>query len=102
MTESTAPATASYKGYWIAWGVLLVITVIVVFLDAPALLIAGMVVKAGIIVLLYMHLGGERLGLILAVLLGLFATALLLAFLIMPDGWSDASVASKHAATVKR
>lgn len=82
----TATSAANYRGYWIAWLALLVITVVVVFVEVPLLLAFGMTVKAAIIVLLYMHLGGERLGLTLSVLLALFATALILWLLILPDG----------------
>lgn len=81
--------TASYRTYWIAWFILLVLTVALVFTGASTILVGGIMIKAAIIVLLYMHLGSEKLGLILSVLLGLFATAVILWLLILPDGKVD-------------
>jgi hypothetical protein len=77
---------ASYRTYWIAWFVLLGLTIVMVFLATPVVLIAGMTVKAAIIGLIFMHLRYERLLFVLYILLGIFATALILYGLIAPDG----------------
>ena len=78
-------AVAHYRGYWIAWFVLLIITVLMVFFGVPSLLIFGMSIKASIIVLLYMHLWKENWWLIFSVVTGIFATALILFLLILSD-----------------
>jgi cytochrome c oxidase subunit IV len=78
-------ATTSYKTYWVFWFVLLVITVAMVFIGNKPVLVSGMLLKATIISLLYMHLKFEKLGLILAVLLGIFATTAVLCVLLIPD-----------------
>ena len=77
---------ARYKTYWMAWLALLVVTVIMVFVANRSVLIAGMIVKATVILLLFMHLKYEKFALIVTVLLGVFATSLLLYGLLIPDG----------------
>ena len=84
MTE--AHVEVSYKTYWYAWLCLLVVTLLMVLTLDPLVLIAGMSLKALIIALWFMHLRYEKLELVLYVLVGIFATALLLFFLIAPDG----------------
>ena len=76
----------TYRTYWIAWAVLLVITLAMVFIGSKPVLAGGMLVKATIISLLYMHLKFERMGLVLTVVLGIFATTALLVVLLVPDG----------------
>jgi len=81
--------TFSYRPYWIAWFVLLVITLLMVGIHSPALLIAGMAVKATIIGLWFMHLRHERLSLVMTVALGIVLTTLILFALIAPDGMAS-------------
>jgi hypothetical protein len=76
------------KTYWFAWLILLVITVTMVFLGSKPVLIAGMSVKAAIILLWFMHLKYERLMFSVGILAAIFFTALLLFGLIVPDGLS--------------
>ena len=83
---SETHALPSIKSYWIAWLVLLGVTVAMVFIGSKPILVTGMVVKAAIIALLYMHLKFERMGLVLTVLLGIFATTAVLVVLVVPDG----------------
>ena len=86
MTTGTHSFKAQAGIYFRAWLLLLAITIVMVVLQNPALLIAGMSVKAFVIALWFMHLRYERLDFTLYVLLGLFATALVLFGLIAPDG----------------
>lgn len=81
-----AHAAADYRTYWIAWLVLLGITLAMIFVGNPTVLIAGMSLKAAIICLWFMHLRYEHRDLLLTVLIGLFATAMVLYGLIIPDG----------------
>ena len=78
--------TVPYRTYWVAWLCLLVITLVMVFVTIPGVLIAGMIVKASIIALWFMHLRYEPLGFTLAIVLGTLLTGLLLFALIAPDG----------------
>jgi cytochrome c oxidase subunit IV len=77
---------AAYQTYWLAWVSLLVITVAMVYSGRPFLLVTGMTAKAAIIGLWFMHLRYERLDLVLCVVVGIFATALVLFLLMVPDG----------------
>jgi hypothetical protein len=54
-------ALLDYRTYWIAWLVLLVITLAMVFIGNPTVLITGMTLKATIIGLWFMHLKYERI-----------------------------------------
>jgi caa(3)-type oxidase subunit IV len=82
-----------YRTYWIAWGVLLALTVTMVALDrAPlphgtfvALMLSAMLVKASLIAAYFMHLRFERWPLVMAVVLGLPINAAILYILIAPD-----------------
>ena len=82
-----------YRTYWIAWGVILGLTLTMVVLDVtpmpPGLFLVVMVtsilVKASIIAAYFMHLRFERWGLVLAVVLGLPINAAILYVLIVPD-----------------
>lgn len=85
MTAQTH-AEVNYSTYWLAWLCLLVITLAMVFIGSPPVLVAGMVLKAAIISLWFMHLRYEHVDLVLCVVLGIFATGLLLFLLIAPDG----------------
>ena len=85
---------ASYKTYWYTWGVLLVLTLGMILAGESAiskvwlvaLLLAGMLAKATLILGNFMHLRFERVGLILTVVIGIVFTALALFFGIAPDG----------------
>ena len=85
---------ASYKTYWYTWGVLLVLTLGMILAGGSAiskvwlvaLLLAGMLAKATLILGNFMHLRFERVGLILTVVIGIVFTALALFFGIAPDG----------------
>ena len=85
---------ASYKTYWYTWGVLLVLTLGMILAGGSAiskvwivaLLLAGMLAKATLILANFMHLRFERVGLILTVVIGIVFTALALFFGIAPDG----------------
>ena len=76
---------ANYRGYWIAWLILLVITVVMVALTNPAVLLAGMTVKATIIALWFMHLKFEKTSLIVTVVVASLVTTLILFGLMVPD-----------------
>lgn len=87
-------ATASNgRVYWITWGVLLLLTVVMLTADGAALSKAGLLtlmlgamsVKAVLIAANFMHLRHEHAGLVLTVVVGLFALALILYGLIAPD-----------------
>lgn len=84
MDPAHAPTT--YRAYWIAWFVLLALTVTMVFLGNPVVLIGGMAIKAAIIGLVFMHLRFERAGLAIGILLATLGLGLLLFGLIVPDG----------------
>ncbi len=83
MSQSNSP---SYRAYWIAWAVLLSITVAMVFIGSKPVLATGMLLKATIISFLYMHLKFERTGLVLTVVLGILATTAMLVVVLVPDG----------------
>jgi len=83
---SSSHASPSYRTYWTVWFVLLVITVAMVFAGAKPVLVGGMLVKASLITLLYMHLAQEKPRLIWTVLLGIFLTSAFLVGLMIPDG----------------
>ncbi len=85
MTEQSHTAV-DYRTYWLAWLALLLITLAMVFIGSRPVLITGMTLKAAIICLWFMHLRYERLDLLLCVILGIFATALVLFGLIASDG----------------
>lgn len=72
--------------YWIAWFVLLAITVAMVYTHHPAVLLLGMAVKASIIMAWFMHLKYERFEFALGILVSIFATGMILFGLLVPDG----------------
>ncbi len=82
-----------YRIYWVVWGILLIVTLGMALVGTTMLttflvlvLLLGMLVKASLITGYFMHLRFERASLILAVAVGLLATAGILFFLIAPDG----------------
>jgi cytochrome c oxidase subunit IV len=82
-----------YRVYWIAWGVLLTLTITMIALDqAPlphrtfvALMLGVMSIKATLIAAIFMHLRSERWPLVLGVVVGLPVNAAILYVLIAPD-----------------
>ena len=78
-------STPTYRTYWGAWLLLLVLTVAIVYLGATPILVGGVLAKAGIITLLYMHLWHEHRRLFWTVLLGIFLTSAVLVALLIPD-----------------
>ena len=85
-THAESVGSHGYKGYWLLWIVLLVITVTMIFIgDSPLskapqaiLLLLGASLKASLIIFFYMHLRFENRNLILVVLLGIFVTGILM------------------------
>lgn len=76
----------SYRTYWTVWVILLGLTLAMVFLGAKPVVVGGILAKAGLITMLYMHLAQERPRLVWTVLLGIFLTSAVLVTLIIPDG----------------
>jgi cytochrome c oxidase subunit IV len=89
----TNAATSNGRLYWTTWGVLLLVTLVMLWLDtAPVsrgllvtVLLGAMAVKAALIAGNFMHLRHEHRGLVLTVVLGLFALGVVLYVLIVPD-----------------
>lgn len=77
---------AGYRSYWIAWLVLLILTVAMLAVGNPTLLLGLVMVKASIIALWFMHLRQERFDVSMAVLIGIVGTGVLLFVVIAPDG----------------
>jgi caa(3)-type oxidase subunit IV len=83
-----------YRTYWIAWAILLVLTVVMVVMEAAGIsraaillvLIVAMLTKATLIGGWFMHLKFERASLVWPVVIGTLATAAVLFFLLIPDG----------------
>ena len=90
MTDAT---TSHARVYWITWGVLLAVTLVMLLADGASLprtallvvMLGAMAVKATLIAGNFMHLRQERAGLVLTVIVGLFVMALVLFALIAPD-----------------
>ncbi len=85
--------TAGYGLYWRTWGLLLLVTVLMVMVDeAPlarpvivSLMLAAMLTKAALIAANFMHLRFERLALTVMIVLGLLVNGAILFALIVPD-----------------
>lgn len=75
-----------YRKYWIAWCLLLGLTLFMVLVQNPVVLMTGITIKAATILLVYMHLKYERVGLVVSVFAGIFLTLAILCVLIAPDG----------------
>jgi len=93
MTDETAApetpptsATPHYAVYFKIWGVLLVITLLMVFTRNPAVLLPGMAAKATLIALWFMHLKDERRDFIFYIAASIVVFSLVLFGLIAPDG----------------
>jgi hypothetical protein len=78
-------SSPTLKTYWSAWLVLLLLTVAMVFSGMSAVLVGGILAKASIITLLYMHLWHEHRRLFWTVVLGIFLTSAVLVGLLIPD-----------------
>ncbi len=96
--------TPGYGFYWRIWGILLLVTLVMLFVDRPTaqalgstsgglprgllifILVVAMLLKAWLIAAFFMHLRFERLALGMAVLLGLLVNGFILFALIVPDG----------------
>jgi caa(3)-type oxidase subunit IV len=83
-----------YRTYWITWGGLLALTLLMLATEtaplyrtiAVGLLVAAMLVKAGVIAAWFMHLRFERAALVVSVVGATVLTAVALFVLIVPDG----------------
>lgn len=75
-----------YRAYWIAWIILLAVTLAMVTVESRAVLLGGMALKASIIAAWYMHLKYEKPFFVACIALGILATGFLLFGLIAPDG----------------
>ncbi len=76
----------SYKAYWSAWLILLVITLGMIFLGNPVILIGGIIVKASIIALCFMHLRYENPWFTALILFSIFGFGIIMFGLLVPDG----------------
>jgi caa(3)-type oxidase subunit IV len=90
MTNETgatpAHPTPRYGVYLRIWGVLLVITLLMVFTRNPAILLPGMAAKATLIALWFMHLKDERKDFIFYIAASIVLLSLVLFALMVPDG----------------
>lgn len=85
-----------YKLYWVTWGILLVITLLMLAaekLHMPpwvliVFLLAFMMVKAVMIGGTFMHLRFEKTNLAVMVAAGILVTSLILFSYIAPEAWS--------------
>ena len=90
---STHNSPAGSRTYWLTWGILLVLTIVMLGLDVAPLpkalfvfvMIAAMLVKAILIGGVFMHLRSERTSLIVMIIVGLIVTGLFLFALMVPD-----------------
>lgn len=84
----------SDRTYWMAWGALLALTLLMILVEAARLplaltilvLVSAMLVKATLIGGWFMHLRFEQKALVVAVVGGTLLTAAVLFFLLVPDG----------------
>jgi len=81
-----ARSTANYGLYLRVWGVLLLITLAMVFIGNPIVLILGMCLKATLIASFFMHLRDETRDFILMIAVSIVLFSLVLFGLIVPDG----------------
>ena len=86
VTTAAAHTAHAYTPYWIAWGVLLAITLVMLLLANPVVLGVAILLKASIITLWFMHLRTERWDLTATIVVGALGCALLLFGLLIPDG----------------
>lgn len=82
-----------YRTYWIAWGILLALTFIMIVMEAARLpaavalvvLTVAMLIKATVIGGWFMHLRTEQRALVVALVAGTLITAAFMFFLLIPD-----------------
>ena len=82
-----------YKTYWAVWGMLLALTLVMLFLDSAPMphalfviiMVAAMLTKAGLITAYFMHLRYEHRVLQACLVVGLLINGAFLFFLIIPD-----------------
>jgi cytochrome c oxidase subunit IV len=94
------------RGYWTAWAILLVFTVVMLWADTASIprlafvvfMVAAMLTKASIIGANFMHLRSEHAGLVLTVVVGLAVTAVILYVLIVPDAARIHEMMAEHGA----
>jgi cytochrome c oxidase subunit 4 len=87
--------TVSYKLYWTIWVVLLVLTLVMIGVEALSLpsgvvllvLLAAMMTKATLIAGWFMHLKFENRLIMLCIVLGTVITAAFLVGLLIPDAF---------------
>ena len=90
MEDQTVP----YRTYWSIWGLLLVLTLAMMAVEAAnfpralavLVLLGAMTVKASFILGWFMHLKFERLALRMTVILATIFTVVFLSGLLVPDG----------------
>ena len=90
MSDAT---TSHARVYWITWGVLLAVTIVMLAADGAGLprtgllvvMLGAMAVKATLIAGNFMHLRQERAGIVLTVIVGLFVLGFVLYALMAPD-----------------
>ena len=83
-----------YGIYWIIWGILLVLTLVMIVIGESSLgsvgkgglLMLGAAAKAALIIFYFMHLRLEKAGLAVVVLVGIFLTGTLMFALPAIDG----------------
>ena len=83
-----------YGIYWVVWGVLLVLTFVMIFVGEAnlnavtkaALLLVGAAAKASLIIFYFMHMRWEKPTLAMTVLVGMFLTGALMFALPAYDG----------------
>ena len=83
----------SVRTYWVCWGILLVLTAIMLLTEgssfprgaAVLFLVVAMLIKATVIGGWFMHLRYEQVALVAAVVGATLATAAVLFFLLIPD-----------------
>ncbi len=85
MAPSAAHGTPHYGVYWKAWGVLLGITLVMLYVHSAPVIMIGIAAKALIILMWFMHLKTEHKDLVTTVVVGIFATSLVMYYLMAWD-----------------
>ncbi len=85
MNQENPAAKVHYKSYWTAWGILLAITLAMLAVEHPAIVLIGIVAKATIIMMWFMHLKDEFRDHATIVVTGIFGTCLIMYFLLAHD-----------------
>jgi cytochrome c oxidase subunit IV len=93
MAHADSDTAGNGRIYWMTWGVLLIITMIMLLIDSAqvsrsillAVLLGAMAIKAALIAGNFMHLRHEHAGIIVTVVAGLLVMGLILYGLIAAD-----------------